>query len=854
MEISVGLAAGLIAIAIAVLQVIVPNTLTVILVSTLSNEHNAVTWSAVAHSLSNSLWPSLLRSDMATSQGIPRRINLVTWLRPLSLALIAAAAFVTPIGLYEALVLSDSQELVTFSDILDSGTIGIGTPPRSDLGFSRQCWGTKPLQCPGTENVVTDNSDVNGINVTISDDGYDRRIPKVLAQLYQSGLQQKFRSVSSYFDIQARQYQFQNQYSPNNDSFLVDSFRPMGSMILDDSVSLVDGLIVDMHKGGVGFRKHTVPAGLHYGAEWDEDILFIEPETVCVDMNMTIEVQIPEIVNTYNGSAPNSYLVDQGGWAKMNITNPYLDPWFEDMQTALLNDGNPSLQGRAYRAGWVTNVQNMYFFNISKPNTNRTAYLTSQVGQRFPINTTYSVATKDELLFTSFASLFTGIPSGFDWGNGTLEVYNTSFGPQYWNNPWNITSENYTDIGTLCTGAMTGDLANMTNLDVKCALMLGPSRRLDGTQSTVFSPGSWWTRQIYSCASASKASIKSVHFKYNATTNEGLGSLNVTRLTQKVYANESTMPLWGVETPNMKLNGLGPFWGLISPDQQDSVNLSTIRAEKLYIPASSNTVWGSALSDLGGTDFNPGTNGPPQIWNTIYSTLGGGFDYTGSSNLALLQKWQKMWTNTTGAAQIINLIFTDYAANYFVGTRSQLTPRDYLPPNLMRNENGKFKRDGDTVSSEAGQVPIQVYQRRIRYHYVYGIPAAITLVLFVVILVVACLSMLLGRGSIARIRHYVYGLSAGRLLGAFLFPEEGDPHADTKVWIEKVGRRSVKLPDPDGPGVMMLSEVQKPKPKPSADSGGYALIEQDQKASTTVAMTPRLSEGEEAGSDRARIP
>ncbi|KAK5247498.1 hypothetical protein LTR40_011868, partial [Exophiala xenobiotica] len=288
-----------------------------------------------------------------------------------------------------------------------------------------------------------------------------------------------------------------------------------------------------MHKGGVGFRKHTVPAGLHYGAEWDEDILFIEPETVCVDMNMTIEVQIPEIVNTYNGSAPNAYLVDQGGWAKMNITNPYLDPWFEDMQTALLNDGNPSLQGRAYRAGWVTNVQNMYFFNISKPNTNRTAYLTSQVGQRFPINTTYSVATKDELLFTSFASLFTGIPSGFDWGNGTLEVYNTSFGPQYWNNPWNITSENYTDIGTLCTGAMTGDLANMTNLDVKCALMLGPSRRLDGTQSKVFSPGSWWTRQIYSCASASKASIKSVHFKYNATTNEGLGSLNVTRLTQK---------------------------------------------------------------------------------------------------------------------------------------------------------------------------------------------------------------------------------------------------------------------------------------------------------------------------------
>ena len=840
MELSVGAASGLIAIAIALLQFVVPNALTVILVSILSQEHSAVTWSVVSRSLSNSVWPTVLGSDTATSRGVPTRINFVTWTKPLSLALIAVAAVMTPIGLYEDLVPSDDSQLVNFVAVADTGTMGSGTPPRSDLGFSRQCGYFGHMQCPATTVVIETSSNVNWTNFTVEGNmPYDHRIPKVLAELYQSGLREQARSVSSYFDIQARQYRTSSEQGDvMNETYLVDSFRPLGSMIMDDSMSLIDGLIVDMSRGGIGFRKHTAPTGLRYGAEWDEDILFIEPETVCVDMNLTYEVQVPTS-SVYN---PVSYLVDEGGWAHMNITSPFLDPWFEDLQTELLSNGDPSLHARAYRAGWWTNVLNMYYFNISKPYTNRTAYLTSRLGQRFPVNTSsFGVLNKDQLQFGNFYDLFDGIPSGYLMSNGSLYTSNSSYGgPPYWSNPWNMTTYNYSDVSPLCTGALGGDDANMTNLDVKCGLLLGPSRRRDGTESNVYAPGSWWTRPIYSCASASKISIKTVHFTYNTSNSGGLSSLNVTQISDKVYQNKSEMPLWGVETPNMNISNISPFWGLISSNLENSVNLSTIRAPKLYVPASMDTTSGlSTLPSLVGTDFLPGTQGSPELWNTVYANSGygpTGFDYSGSTNLALLQKWRRTLTNSTGAAQIINLIWTDYAANYFVGTRSWLTPTDTLPPNLQETNK---KRDVVGVSN-GGQVPVRVYQRKIRYHYVYGIPAAICLVMAAVICTVALMSILLKRSSIGRLRQYIYSLSAGRLLGAFLFPAEGDPRADTKTWIDQVGHKPVCLPEF---GPIRGTEAEKPPGKT------YSLV--NQKEPTNVATTTAL-ELEESDSARSR--
>lgn len=91
----------------------------------------------------------------------------------------------------------------------------------------------------------------------------------------------------------------------------------------------------------------------------------------------------------------------------------------------------------------------------------------------------------------------------------------------------------------------------------------------------------------------------------------------------------------------MKLRDLDPFYGLIAPEKQNSINLTTIRSPHLYVPASSATVWGLSLSSsVSGSDFNPGVEGPPQIWSTVYgSTTSDMADYAGATNLALLQKW-----------------------------------------------------------------------------------------------------------------------------------------------------------------------------------------------------------------------
>ncbi len=47
--------------------------------------------------------------------------------------------------------------------------------------------------------------------------------------------------------------------------------------------------MVDTIRGGIGFRNHTIPTQVYLGAEWDEDLLWIEPVTECVNLNLSVE-------------------------------------------------------------------------------------------------------------------------------------------------------------------------------------------------------------------------------------------------------------------------------------------------------------------------------------------------------------------------------------------------------------------------------------------------------------------------------------------------------------------------------------------------------------------------------------
>lgn len=145
MALTIGQASGIIAAAVAVIQIIFPNALIVVLVGILGSEHNAVTWSVAQRSLSSSLWPVILRTDAAAGHSVNIGVRLLSFLSRLGLLLIAVAAVVTPLGLYEAIIPTNGNVAVPFTDLKDASPMGIGTPPRSDSPFSRSCGNFGPL-------------------------------------------------------------------------------------------------------------------------------------------------------------------------------------------------------------------------------------------------------------------------------------------------------------------------------------------------------------------------------------------------------------------------------------------------------------------------------------------------------------------------------------------------------------------------------------------------------------------------------------------------------------------------------------------------------------------------------------
>lgn len=82
--------------------------------------------------------------------------------------------------------------------------------------------------------------------------------------------------------------------------------------------------------------------------------------------------------------------------------------------------------------------------------------------------------------------------------------------------------------------------------------------------------------KIYTCASAVKATVKTVSFTYNGT---GIDSLTVVRAEPKLYSNQQ--PLWGVENLDNKRNvsEVKLLWGLVSDEYENHPNISTVRQE-----------------------------------------------------------------------------------------------------------------------------------------------------------------------------------------------------------------------------------------------------------------------------------
>ena len=221
----------------------------------------------------------------------------------------------------------------------------------------------------------------------------------------------------------------------------------MDSLILNNDTEPVEGLIVDTVRGGIGFRNHTVPPGFQYGVTWEEDLLFVEPESVCVDTNLTIDFSI-SITPNYTTLITDVVLTDRGGF--VNINRSYPVPNMTDPQN------NQDLWTRAYKAAWLNNLNTALYYNVTS-DTNETLgthafdYFDSTLGK------TYNLAGPEDGGSVGFDSLTITQTFGDYLQLDDLSGTGNSSASGLPKNPFSINSGNFSEIGKQTPKAYRAD-------------------------------------------------------------------------------------------------------------------------------------------------------------------------------------------------------------------------------------------------------------------------------------------------------------------------------------------------------------------------------------------------------------
>jgi hypothetical protein len=360
------------------------------------------------------------------------------------LSLVSIASIVTPFGLYDTIQPGKYQTKELFTYLRDDSAFGYGTPPRSNAPFTRTC-GTD-FGCPGQSFNQTEDTLL-----------YDPRIPPSIMDLFGDGVTKIGSSVSSLFDIQWRTYSNESDGNSILGWFLQAGFRQLTEVILDGKVEAIEGLIVDMVGGGVGFRNHTAPfPPLLYGSTWTEDILFIEPETQCVNLNITIDFILPD-GSTAIGGFTSLNITDRGGLSGLNRIRPSFD-------TSPNGQTDLNLEQRAYTAAWFNNFMTLVFYNATDPYSTNLTRLDVAEGAAFPIPlptnmTDINVCNSSSLLYSPE---YDAIMSSMYFG-GYLNLFNSTNQPSTAANPYGVGDENLTSISKCPSGSLPSDLKAETD-------------------------------------------------------------------------------------------------------------------------------------------------------------------------------------------------------------------------------------------------------------------------------------------------------------------------------------------------------------------------------------------------------
>lgn len=345
--------------------------------------------------------------------------------------------------------------------------------------------------------------------------------------------------------------------------------------------------------------------------------------------------------------------------------------------------------------------------------------------------------------------------------------------------------------------------------------------------------GSRWELPVFTCASSISASIRTITFRYNGTD---LSALQVVHDQPKEYANPSDRPLWAVENmewPKYNIGNDQPLWGVIG--QANATvntairgNMTTVVQESLRLPGLINDdalllTTNNNIPYIVGLNL-PGVNFYAQALRsalTIAKPSGIIYgDYSGMTDFALYAKWQRLSANATAASNIINLVWTDIAANAVVGTKGW---------DLTSAAAGLNKR-AEAEGSKDNLVLVTGYGKQIQYQMPFAIPAFVVLGVALAVLLAVVVLTCTKKTGIAQLRYLINATSAGRNIGLLLWPDESVGLEKTRDWVKRVGTRRAMATG----STFKVDEINEESEK---DEGIHASTNMEPKV--TQAATPR---------------
>ncbi|RSL81766.1 hypothetical protein CEP52_017127 [Fusarium oligoseptatum] len=429
----------------------------------------------------------------------------------------------------------------------------------------------------------------------------------------------------------------------------------------------------------------------------------------------------------------------------------------------------PDLKMRAYQAAWATNAFTMLFMNISNAgstdsDTEPFEYINSDIGKEFKIPS------------LDFDANYLTLGLTKDFGNH-LGVRATSGPSDLYKNPWNITNENFIAIRDLCEGTKLDMFPKLNNTFVMCNLMRGIPQRVGDGPENVFDDQSQWSSSLYACASAVKATVKTVTFFYNGTEARS-SNIEIKEIKDKEYAAEDDMPLWGVEDSPLELDVFPPIWGLVDPAYEKFQNISTVRAPSLYLLGSGSMSPIRWELDSGYVHRNlPASIAPIGAFFTIFESISNSLspnDVVGKSSMSLWLKWRELSKSAHSASTIMKLLWTDFVASAVVGTKGVLGA-------------------GNAQPEDAADVSVIPLEHRIRYRWVYGIPAFLLLACMALIAGLAAFLRLAGRSNLDKMHYRLKQTSLGRALTTLVDPQSSNFVMSAGDWSKKNASKDIDL-------------------------------------------------------------